>query len=84
MFGVKKIEYLTYKDKLYQVYRRIPKEQINENRVIPVRDAWHCDMVLRTKNKDDEMLIFLVECPDAEIIEETPYPTPIPSPLNHE
>ena len=84
MFGIKKIEYLTYKDTLYQVYRRIPKGVIKEKHVLDVRDAWHCDIVLRTKNKDEETLIFLVECPDAEIIEEIPFPTPIPTVPDHE
>ena len=80
MNGVKHIEFLTFNDKLYKVHRRIPKGVIKENHILDVRDAWHCDTVLKTKNQDKEVYVFLFECPDAEIIDETPYPTPSPLP----
>ena len=76
MLGVKHIEYLTFNDKLYQVYRKIPKGRIKEGHILDVRDAWHCDTVLKTKNQDEEIFVFLVEVKDAIIVEETPNPTP--------
>jgi len=77
-------ELLTFNDKLYKVHRRIPKGVIKEKHILDVRDAWHCDTVLKTKNQEQEVYVFLIECPDAEIIEEIPYsdhhphPTPVP------
>jgi len=77
-------ELLTFNDKLYKVHRKIPKGVIKEKHILDVRDAWHCDTVLKTRNQQEEVYVFLFECPDAEIIEETPYsdhhpqPTPLP------
>jgi len=80
MVGIKHTEFLTYGDKLYIVHRKIPKRSINENHILDVRDAWHCDTVLKTKNQEEDVYVFLFECPDVEIITETPHPTPIPVP----
>ena len=80
MSKILRTELLTFNDKLYKVYRRIRKGAIKENHVLDVRDAWHCDTVLKTKNQDQEVYVFLFECPDAEIIEEIPYPSPHPHP----
>jgi len=76
MHGVKHIEFLNFNDKLYQVRRKIPKGTIKETHILDVRDAWHCDTVLRTKNQGEEMLLFVNECPDAVIVEDTPDPSP--------
>lgn len=70
MIGGKHIEFVNYQDKLYWVYRRINKEAIKEGHILDVKNAWHCDIVLRNKNQDTDTFIFLVEVPDAEIIEE--------------
>ena len=78
MNKVLRTELLTFNDKLYKVHRRIQKESIKEKHVLDVRDAWHCDTVLKTKNQEQEVYVFLIECPDAEIIEEIPYPSPTP------
>jgi len=76
MFGAKHIEFLTFNDTLYRVFRKVPKIGIKEDHILDVRDAWHCDTVLRTKNEGEEMLVFVHECPDAVIVEETPDPSP--------
>lgn len=70
MIGGKCLEFVNYQDKLYWVYRKIHADRIKDGHILDVRDAWHCDTVLRSKNQEDEMLIFLVEIKDAEIIEE--------------
>jgi len=80
MRGVKHTEFLTFNDKLYIVHRRIPKGVIKENHILDVRDAWHCDTVLKTRNEDIETYVFLFECPDAVIVEDTPTPTPLAIP----
>jgi len=60
---------VSYQDKRYYVYRKISKNRIKEDQILNVKELWHCDIVLRTKNQEDEMLIFLVEMPDAVIQE---------------
>lgn len=72
MLTLKGIETVTYQDKLYYVYRRFPKSQIREGFINDVKELWHCDVVLKKRNDDDETLIFMVEIPDATIVEEDP------------
>jgi hypothetical protein len=70
MFTLKGLEILNYQDKLYYVYRRFPKNRIKEGFINDVKELWHCDVVLKKKNEDDEILLFLVEMPDAVIVED--------------
>jgi hypothetical protein len=69
------MEIVNYQDKLYWVYRKIHKDNIKESHILDVRNAWHCDTVLKTKNQEEEMLLFLIEISDAIIID-TPPPSP--------
>jgi ubiquitin C-terminal hydrolase len=75
MLGSKHMEMVNYQDKLYWIYRKINKDRIKEGHILDVRDAWHCDTVLKTKNQEEDILLFLVEIPDAIIID-TPPPSP--------
>ena len=69
MHTTKALEMINYQDKRYYVYRKISKSRIKEDSILSVKELWHCDVVLRTKNQEDEMLIFLIEIPDAVIQE---------------
>ena len=71
MLTLKGLELVTYQDKLYYLYRRVDKSLIKEGFVNDVRDAWHCDIVLKKKSEDDETLMFLVEISDAIIVEDS-------------
>jgi hypothetical protein len=73
------METVNYQDKLFWVYRKVSKDRIKDGHILDVRNAWHCDTVLKTKNQDEEMLLFLVEISDATIVE-FPTPTPISTP----
>lgn len=70
MLTLKGVETVTYQDKLYYVYRRFPKSQIKEGFINDVKELWRCDVVLKKRNEEDETLIFLVEIPDAVIVED--------------
>lgn len=74
MLTLRGLEMVTYQDKLYYVYRRVNKNFIKEGYINEVKELWHCDIVLRRKNDDDETLIFLVEIPDAVIVEDQEAP----------
>jgi len=81
MLSSKCIEFINYQDKLYQVYRKINKGRIKESHILDVRDMWHCDTVLKTKNQEEEIYLFLIESPDAIIVE---YPVPSPASIPEE
>jgi ubiquitin C-terminal hydrolase len=70
------MEMINYQEKLYWIYRKINKDRIKENHILDVRDAWHCSTVLKTKNQEEEILLFLIEIPDAIIVNSQPTPTP--------
>ncbi len=70
MLNLNGLEIVTYQDKLYYVYRKFPKNRIREGFINEVKELWHCDVVLKKRNDDDETLIFLVEIPDAIIVED--------------
>jgi len=80
MLGSKCMDMVNYQNKLFWVYRKVNKRLIKENHILDVRDLWHCDTVLKTKNQEEDMLIFLVEIPDATVIDES-YPQPSPAPI---
>jgi hypothetical protein len=60
-------ELVKYNDKLYYVYRKIKSEQIKTGKVNDVKSFWGCDLILKSKNTEDE-LIFLREIPDAQLL----------------
>lgn len=70
MFTTKGSEIVSYNDKLYQVYRRINVNRIKEGHINDVKESWHCDIVLKNKNQDQEILLFLVEIVDVIIVED--------------
>ena len=76
MFTTKGLELVNYNNKLYYVYRKISVNRIKEGFINNVKEAWHCDIVLKNKNQDIETLLFLVEISDAVIVEDPPSPTP--------
>jgi hypothetical protein len=69
MLTTKGLEMVNYQDKRYYVYRKISAGRIKEGYILNVRDMWHCDTVLKSKNQEEEILIFLIEIPDAVIVE---------------
>jgi hypothetical protein len=64
-------EYITYQDKLYWIYRKVKQSQIKEGSVTELKDFWMCDVVVKSRNQNDELLLFLREIEDALITETT-------------
>jgi hypothetical protein len=62
-------ELLFFKDKLYYVYRKVKQSHLMENDINDLRDFWYCDTVLRTKNQEETLLVFLREITDATIVD---------------
>lgn len=65
-------EIMTYQDKIYLVYRKVKQRRIKEGRVNDLKMTWFCDLVVKDKNLEDSVLMFLREVSDAEIIEDQP------------
>ncbi|OQC44323.1 MAG: hypothetical protein BWX59_01982 [Bacteroidetes bacterium ADurb.Bin028] len=63
-------ELITYQDKLYYVFRKVNKNSIKDGHINDIKEFWRCDIVLKKRNNEDDMLLFLVEIPDAIIIED--------------
>lgn len=61
-------ELVNYQDKLYWVYRKIKQEQVKEGSITDLKDFWHCDVVVRQTSNNDNLLYFLKEIPEAELV----------------
>ena len=61
-------ELVNYQDKLYWVYRRVKHSQVKEGSVNELKEFWYCDMVVRNRNQQDDILLFLREIEEAKIV----------------
>lgn len=61
-------ELVQYQDKLFWVYRKVKNSQVKEGRVSDLRDFWFCDLAVRSKNQNDDLILFLREIEDAKIV----------------
>jgi hypothetical protein len=61
-------ELVNYQDKLYWVYRRIKHSQVKEGSVNDLKEFWYCDMVVRNRNQQNDILLFLREIEEAKIV----------------
>lgn len=60
-------EFVQYQNKLYWVYRTVPKNSVKEGFLNDLKDLWNCEMVVKNKQNDTEKLFFLREIPEAEL-----------------
>jgi hypothetical protein len=61
-------ELISYQEKLFWVYRRVKQDAVKENKIQDLKEFWLCDIVLKQKTSNNEVLMFLREIPEAEII----------------
>ena len=59
-------EFVKYQDKLYWVYRKHKQTSIKEGYVNDLKEFWNCDVVVRNKMNNDDILLFLRLVEDAE------------------
>jgi hypothetical protein len=64
-------EYITYQDKLFWIYRKVKQSQIKDGSVTDLKDFWLCDVVVKSRNQNDELLLFLREIEEAIVTETT-------------
>jgi len=60
-------ELLKFQDRLFYVYRRVKSTSIKMEYLEDIKKYWFCDLVLKAST-DSEVLIFLREIPDLEVI----------------
>ena len=60
-------ELVNYQDKLYWVYRKIKQHQVKEGSLSDLKDFWRCDVVVKSKNQNDELLLFMREIEEATL-----------------
>jgi len=61
-------ELITYQNKLFWVYRKVRLGAIKEGYINDVKQFWGCDVVVKSRNVNDETLLFLKEIEDAIIV----------------
>lgn len=61
-------ELVQYQNKLYWIYRKVKHSQVKEGSISDLRDFWRCDIAVRNKNQNDDLLLFLREIEDAKIV----------------
>ena len=62
-------EFINYNNKLYSVYRKLKDGRIKEENFNFIKEAWHCDLVLKSKRQETIEIIFLREVSDAELVD---------------
>ena len=60
-------EYINYQDKLYWIYRKVKHHQVKEGSVNDLKEFWTCDIVIKSRNQNDDTLLFMREIEDAII-----------------
>lgn len=61
-------EYVTYQDKLYWIYRKVKQTHIKEGSVSDLKDFWMCEVAVKSRNNNDDYVLFLREIEDAKIV----------------
>jgi hypothetical protein len=60
-------EYINYQNKLYWIYRKVKHHQVKEGSVNDLKEFWLCDIVIKSRNQNDDTLLFMREIEDAVI-----------------
>lgn len=63
-------EYVIYQDRLYWVFKRVPHSKIKEGYTNDVKEFWNCDVVVKSRQNNDDNLLFLREIPEAQIVKD--------------
>lgn len=63
-----KYEYINFKENLYYVYRKVNVNAIKEQYIQDVKTIWGCDIVLKYHFETGDMLFFLRQIPELEIL----------------
>lgn len=63
-------ELVNYQGKLYWVYRKIRQSQVKDGSISDLKEFWMCDMVVKSRNNDADVLLFMREIEEATVVTE--------------
>jgi len=61
-------ELINYQDRLFYIYKKIKQDRIVEGSINDLKEQWGCDVVVKSRINNDDTLLFLIEIPEAEIV----------------
>lgn len=62
-------EIINFQDKLFLVQRKFKESHIKSEKINEIKDLLGSTIVLRQRNGETDYLFFLVEIPEAEVVE---------------
>ena len=62
-------ELVKYNDKLYWVYRKVKQDKIKDGYVNDVKEFFNCDIVVKNRQSNEDVLLFLKEIPELELVD---------------
>jgi hypothetical protein len=63
-------ELVNYQNKLYWVYRKIRQSHVKDGSISDLKEFWMCDMVVKSRNNDADVLLFMREIEEATVVTE--------------
>lgn len=61
-------ELINYQNKLFWVYRKVKSHHLKEGFINDLKDYWSCNLVVKSRNQNDDTLLFLREIEDTIIV----------------
>jgi hypothetical protein len=61
-------ELIKYQDKLYYIFKRLRQSQVKEGYINEIKELWRCDVVVKSRQQNDDTLLFLREIEEATIV----------------
>jgi hypothetical protein len=61
-------ELIKYQDKLYYIFKRLRQSQVKEGYINEIKELWRCDVVVKSRQQNDNTLLFLREIEEATIV----------------
>ena len=63
-------ELVNYQNKLYFIFKKIKQDRIKDGHVNDLKEHWRCDIVVKSRINNDDTLLFLIEIPEVEIVQD--------------
>lgn len=61
-------ELVGYQDKLYWIYRKVKQSQIVDGSIQDLKEFWMCDVAVKNRFNNDDVILFLREIEEATIV----------------
>ena len=61
-------ELVNFQNKLYWVYRKLRQSSIKDGYINDIKEYWDCDLVVKNRQQNEEVILFLREIEDVTIV----------------